>query len=215
MRPSEIVGVVKDLHYYDIHAAPQPAAWFTYQDDAPYMPTLHVRASGSDAAAMNTAIRHELDSLDKGFPVFNIKTLEGRIEDSLARERMVANLSGAIGLLALALAAVGLYGILTYSVARRTREIGIRMALGSSGSSVLWMVAREALMLVLLRSIVGITISIAAYRFLSHQLPGVASIDASVLTGCAAIMLILATSAVSVPAIRACRIDPLTALRHE
>jgi hypothetical protein len=215
VRPAEIVGVVKDLHYYDIHAAPKPAAWFAYQDDAPYMPTLHVRTSGSDAAAMNTVIRHELDSLDKGFPVFNIKTLEGRIGDSLARERMVANLSGVIGLLALTLAGVGLYGILAYSVARRTREIGIRMALGSNASSVLWMVAREALLLVLVGSMVGIVISITAYRLLSHQLPGVASIDGSLLTGCAAIMLILACSAVSVPAMRACRIDPLTALRHE
>lgn len=179
------------------------------------MPTLHVRASDSDVAAMNASIRHELDSLDKGFPVFNIKTLAGRIEDSLARERMVANLSGGIGLLALALVAVGLYGILAYSVARRTREIGIRMALGSNASSVLWMVAREALILVLVGSAVGIMISVTAYRLLSHELPEVSPIDASVLTGCAAIMLILAFAAVSVPAIRACRIDPLTALRHE
>jgi ABC-type antimicrobial peptide transport system permease subunit len=164
---------------------------------------------------MNTAIRHKLDSLDKGFPVFNIKTLEGRIEDSLARERMVANLSGVIGILALTLAAVGLYGILAYSVARRTREIGIRMALGSNNGSVLWIVAREALMLVLVGSVVGVTISITAYRLLSHQLPGVAPIDAFMLTGCGAVMLILATSAVSVPAVRACRIDPLTALRQE
>jgi ABC-type antimicrobial peptide transport system permease subunit len=212
---SEIVGLVRDLHYYDLRATPQPAAWFTFQEDAPYMPTLHVRASDSDVAAMNASIRHELDSLDKGFPVFNIKTLAGRIEDSLARERMVANLSGGIGLLALALVAVGLYGILAYSVARRTREIGIRMALGSNASSVLWMVAREALILVLVGSAVGIMISVTAYRLLSHELPEVSPIDASVLTGCAAIMLILAFAAVSVPAIRACRIDPLTALRHE
>jgi predicted permease len=211
----EIVGVVGNTHYYDVHAAPGPAAWFTFQVNAPYMPTLHVRTNRSDTAAMIAAVRHELDTVDKGFPIFNIKTLEARIEDSLARERMVANLSGAVGLLALALAAVGLYGILAYSVGRRTREIGIRMALGSDARSVLWMVAREALLLVAVGSLAGVVISVAAYRVLSHQLPGVSPIDVSVLTACAGIMLILAALAVSVPAIRACRVDPLTALRHE
>jgi predicted permease len=214
--PFGIIGVVDDAHYYDVHTAPEPAAWFTFQDYAPpYMPTLHVRTGRSDTAMMIAAVRHELDRLDKGFPVFNIKTLEGRIEDSLARERMVANLSGAVGFLALALAAVGLYGILAYSVSRRTREIGIRMALGSNAGPVLWMVAREALLLVAVGSLAGVTISIAAYRLLSHRMPGISPIGAPLLATCAAIMLVLAAAAVSVPAIRACRIDPLAALRHE
>src|SRR5260370_22603751 len=116
------------------------------------MPTLLVRTAASDTAAMIAAVRHELDTLDKGFPVFNIKTLEARIEDSLARERMVANLSGGIGLLALVLAAVGLYAVLAYSVARRTREIGIRMALASNAGSGRWIVARAALLLVAVRT---------------------------------------------------------------
>jgi ABC-type antimicrobial peptide transport system permease subunit len=133
----------------------------------------------------------------------------------LAREPMVANLSGAVGLLALTLAAVGLYGILAYSVSRRTREIGIRMALGSNAGAVLWMVVREALLLVVTGSIAGVAVSMAAYRLLSHRVPGVWPIHAAVLTACAAIMLILSALAVSVPAIRACRIDPLAALRHE
>src|SRR4029077_6487641 len=112
--------VVGDTHYLDVHTPPEPAAWLSFQDyNAPYMPTLHVRTR-SDTAAVVTAVRHELDSLDKGFPIFNVKTVEVAIEGSLARERMVANLSGAIGLLALVLAAVGLYGILAYSVSRRT-----------------------------------------------------------------------------------------------
>jgi predicted permease len=219
-RPFEIVGVVGDVHYYDVHAAPQPAVWFTFQDyAAPYMPTLHVRTARSDTAAMSAAVRHEFDVLDKGFPVFNIKSFEVRIEDSLARERMVADLSGAFGILALALAAVGLYGILAYSVSRRTREIGIRMALGSRSRSVVWMVAREALVLVAAGSVAGMVASVAAFRLLSQRLPGLLSgaspVDAPVLIGCAAVMLILAAAAVSVPAIRACRVDPLTALRHE
>jgi predicted permease len=214
-RPLEIAGVVGDSRYYDIHIAPQPAVWFTFQDYAPYMPTLHVRTSRADTGDMVAAVRHELDTLDKGFPVFNVKTLEVRIEESLARERILANLSGAIGILALALAAVGLYGILAYSVSRRTREVGIRMALGSSTRSVLWLVAREALLLIAVGSLAGISLAVAGWRILSQKVPGVSPIDAPVLSVCAAVMLAIGAAAVILPAIRACRIDPLMALRHE
>src|SRR5260370_32491434 len=137
------------------------------------MATRVVRTGGSGTVAMIAAVRHELDTLEKGFPVFNIKTLEARIEDSLARERMVANLSGGIGLLALVLAAVGLYGVLAYSVARRTREIGIRMALGSNAGSVVWMVAREAVLLEAMCYFSGLTVSASAHRRLFHHFPGV------------------------------------------
>ena len=215
-RPFEIVGVVADSRYYEIHGAPQPAGWFPFQDDAaPYMPTLHVRSSRVNTGTMAAAVRRELDALDKGFPIFNVKTLEMGIEQSLARERILANLSGAVGFLALALAAVGLYGILAYSVSRRTREVGIRMALGSSARSVLWMVAREALLLIGAGSVGGIVLSVAGWRLLSERMPGVSPIDTQILIVCATIMLFLAAAAVSIPAIRACRIDPLMALRHE
>jgi predicted permease len=214
-RALEIVGVVGDSRYYGIHGAPQPAVWFPFQDAAPYMPTLHVRSGGMNTDAMAAAVRRELDRLDKGFPIFDIKTLEVRFEESLARERILAALSGGVGLLALALAAVGLYGILTYSVSRQTREIGIRMALGSSAPAVLWLVVREALLVIGVGSLAGLTLSVAGWRLLSERIPGVSQIDAQVLIVCAVIMLILAATAVSVPAIRACRIDPLIALRHE
>jgi predicted permease len=214
-RPYEIVGVVGDSHYYDIHQTPRPAAWFAFQDFAPYMPTLHVRISNSNNGAMSAAIRQELDRIDKGFPVFNVKTLEVRIEESLSRERILASISGAIGLLALALAAVGLYGVLAYTVTRRTREIGIRMALGSSVWSVLWLVVRHALALIALGSVIGVAISFSAWRLISQRVSGVSAIDVSVLSVCATIMLVLGAMAVIVPAIRACRIDPLVALRHE
>lgn len=215
-RPFEIVGVVGDSRYYEIHGTPQPAVWFTFQDDeAPYMPTLHVRSRLANTDAIRTAVRRELDAVDKGFPIFNVKTLEVGIEQSLARERILANLSGALGCLALALAAVGLYGILAYSVSRRTREVGIRMALGSSARSVLWMVAREALLLIAVGSLGGITLSVAGWRFLAEKMPGVSPIDAQVVLVCATIMVVLAVAAVSVPAIRACRIDPIIALRDE
>jgi macrolide transport system ATP-binding/permease protein len=214
-RQFEIVGVVADTHYYDVHKAPGPAAWFAFQGDGDlYMPTLHVRSATTDSAGLVTAIRREFDQLDRGFPVFNIKTLEVRVEESLSQERMIANISAGFGILALALAAVGLYGILAYSVARRTREIGIRMALGSSAGSIIAMVAREGLLLVATGSIVGILIAIAGSRVLSRYLPGVSSLDLPTVAACAATMLVIALAAVCVPAVRACRVDPLTALRQ-
>ena len=139
-----IAGVVADTRYYEVRKAPEPVVWLSMGQIPPYMPTLHVRTAALGAAGVIAAIRREFDLLDTGFPVFNIKTMTGRIEDSLASERMVANLSGAFGILALVLAAVGLYGVLAYSVSRRTRDIGIRMALGASSGSVLYMIAREA-----------------------------------------------------------------------
>jgi predicted permease len=209
----EIVGVVDDTHYYEIRTAPQPAVWFAMGQIPPYMPTLHVRTAASDTSAITAAVRREFDAVDKGFPVFNIRTLAARVEDSLSRERLVADLSAAFGAVALALTAVGLYGVLAYSVARRTREIGVRVALGCRPASVLWIIAREALALVGTGSFVGGAMAVIAARLLSSYLVGVSAIDAGTLTACALLMLLVAVAAVSIPARRACRVDPMTAFR--
>ena len=212
-RRFEIVGVVDDTHYYEIRTAPQPAVWFAMGQIPPYMPTLHVRTIASDTSPITTAVRREFDTVDKGFPVFNIRTLAARVEDSLSRERLVADLSATFGAVALALTAVGLYGVLAYSVARRTREIGVRVALGCRPASVLWMIAREALALVGTGSLVGGVMALIAARLLSSYLVGVSAIDAGTLTACGLLMLLVAVVAVSIPARRACRVDPMTAFR--
>ncbi|HEV8039429.1 MAG TPA: ABC transporter permease [Bryobacteraceae bacterium] len=211
----QVVGVVGNSHYYDLRSAPPPVVYFTYQDSAPYMPTLHVRTSAPDTAGTIAAVRREFDALDKGFPVFNIKTLELRIEDSMARERMVANLAGVLGLLALLLAAVGLYGVLAYLVSRRTREIGIRMALGADAGSVVWLIAREALLLIAAGSITGIAIATLAGRLLRSYLFGISPADPITLLASASTMLVISAIAVCVPAARAARIDPLVALHYD
>ena len=215
-RPFEIVGVVGDSRYYDIHVAPQPAVWFTFQDDAHRTCPLCTSAPAG-RIPMPWFRRSDTNWTlsTKGFRFSTSRLLRCGLKKSLARERILANLSGAIGFLALALAAVGLYGILAYSVSRRTREVGIRMALGSSTRSVLWMVAREALLLIAVGSLAGVALSVAGWRILSQKMPGVSPIDAQVLSVCAAVMLAIGAAAVIVPAIRACRIDPLMALRHE
>ena len=212
----EIIGVVSGTHYYDVHHAERPAVWFTFQgEDDLYMPTLHVRTATSSTAGIVSAIRREFDLLDNGFPIFNIKTLHTRIEESLSRERMVADISAVFGLLALTLAGVGLYGILAYSISRRTRELGIRIALGSSSISILSIVAGEALLLVGGGCVAGIGIAFGASRLLSRYLAGVSPLTPSVLIACVGTMLAITIAAVFVPSVRACRTDPLTALRHE
>ena len=209
------MGVVADARYYDVRGEAAPGVWFAIEQDTPYMPTLHVRTASSDIAAMIAAVRHEFDAIDKGFPVFNIKTLQLRIEDSLARERMVAALSAASGVLALLLAAIGLYGILAYSVSRRTREIGIRMALGSRPGAVVWLMVREALLLVAVGAVAGIAIASIASRLLVQYLFGGSSVDPMTVLISVAALLLIAAIAVSIPCVRASRIDPMAALRRE
>jgi predicted permease len=214
-RSYEVVGAVADVHYYELYAQPRPGVWLALFQEIPYMPTLHVRYSGFDGASVMAAIRQEFDAVDKGFPVFNVKTLEVRIEDSLWRERMVANLAAAFGFLAIALAVVGLYGLLAYTVSRRTREIGIRMALGASPWSMLWLVAREALTLAGAGIVSGIGAALVTERLLRQLFDGMSNAGPLILITCAMLMLIVSAAAVSIPARRAMRVDPMTALRHE
>jgi predicted permease len=211
----QVIGVVADSIYYNLRGAPRPIAFFTFQGYPPYMPVVHVRTNNPETASMMTAMRRIFDEVDKGFPVFNVKTMSMQIDDAMARERMVADLAAGFGLLALVLASVGLYGILAFSVARRTREIGIRMALGSGSFSVVWLLAKEAFRLVALGCAIGIGAAILTGKLLASSLYGVSPADPATLGACAALMLAIATIAVIFPAWRALRIDPLLALRHD
>lgn len=210
-----VIGVVQDRHYSDLYQPHLPAAYFPFQFDAPYMPVLIARINSGDTAAMFAAIHRAFDQVDKGFPVFNVKTMAMQIDDALARERMVADLAAGLAGLALVLAAVGLYGVLVYSVTRRTREIGIRVALGSGTVSLMWMVVREALQLVGLGCAAGLLLAAAMGRSISAYLFGVSTLDPLTLLSTAGLMLLIAAAAVCAPALRASRIDPLAALRQE
>jgi predicted permease len=211
----EVVGVAATTHYYDLHTVPAPAAWIALAQETPYMPTLHVRSDAADTAAVVSAVRREFDAVDKGFPIFNIKTLADRIDDSLSRERMVATLSAVFGGVALLLAGVGLYGILAYSVSRRQREIGIRMALGSTRRAVLWLVAREAAFVVAAGAVAGTALATLAGPIAARYLYGIAPYDLGVVLGSAAAMAVIALVAASIPASRAAQVEPVRALRSE
>lgn len=209
-----VVGVVPDTHYFDPHQI-RPAVFFAFQLGPPYMPTLCVRVASAAPDIFIPAIRREIDAVDNGFPVFNIRTLADRIHDKLARERMTADLSSAFGGLALVLSAVGLYGVLAYWVVWRTREIGIRLALGSSTNAIVWLVCREALTLLAIGGAAGVIMSIAAGKLLSTRLYGVTWYDPANLLAAITVLLAIGILAAFIPALRACKITPMNAIRYE
>src|SRR5262249_10099355 len=175
---------------------------------------LCVRSTG-DVGAMVAAIRREVRGLDPNLPVFNIKTFADHINESISRERLIALLSSFFSLFALLLAALGLYGVMAYAVTRRTREIGIRMALGAQAGNVLSLVLRETLLLVSIGIAIGLPVALAATRLAKGLLFGLTPNDPLTITLATLVMLAIAVLAGYLPARRAAQVDPLVALRHE
>jgi len=166
-------------------------------------------------AGVAPAVRQAVGKLDSTLPIYNLKTMEAQISESLFVERMVAALSAAFGLLATMLAAVGLYGVMSYSVSRRTREIGIRLALGAQRQRVLGMVLREVGILGAWGLGLGLPIAIGLARLVRAQLFGLAPHDPLTLASATALLACVTLLAGLVPARRAMRVDPILALRYE
>ena len=161
----EIVGVVNDFKNANLREEPKRFLFLPFaQTDELNEMTFYVRARG-DAAAATAAVRAAVQQVDSHLPVYGMKTMATQVDESLFIERMVAGLSVAFGALATLLAAIGLYGVMSYSVARRTREIGIRMALGAERTAVLWLVLREVALLVALGVAIGVPTAIGLSRF--------------------------------------------------
>jgi ABC-type antimicrobial peptide transport system permease subunit len=176
--------------------------------------TLVVRTAG-DPTAVAAAVQREARALDNAMPVFPVETVATQVEASISQERLVATLSGVFGLLALSLACIGLYGVLSYTVTRRTHEIGIRLALGAQPKDVLWLVFRDALRLVLVGMAIGAPAAVAATRLISSQLYGVKGVDLFTIFSAGMILFVVAVLASYLPARKATKVDPLTALRIE
>jgi predicted permease len=207
----EIVGVVRDAKYNslrrEIHAmmyTPQSAGGASFE----------LRAA-ADPQAILPAVREVVAQVNTNLPLFDVKTESQQIDRLLFQERLVARLSGFFGLLALVLACVGLYGLLSYEVSRRTREIGIRMALGAQSESVLKLVLRQGIVLAIVGAAVGISVTLGVTRYLSSMLYDVHANDPLTMIGVAVLLMIVALAACYIPARRATRVDPLVALRYE
>jgi predicted permease len=211
----EIIGVVADAKYRDLKETPPKTAYIPYSQYVNTDPRiLGVRVTG-DATAIVTAIRREVRSLDPNLPIFGIKTFAEQINDSISRERLVALLSNFFGFFSLLLAALGLYGVVACAVTRRTREIGIRMALGAQPGSVLRSVFRETLLLALIGVCLGVPAALFGARLIQGLLFELVPNDPLIITVASLVMVTIAIVAGYLPARRAARIDPMVALRFE
>jgi predicted permease len=214
--PIEIVDIVKDAKLGT--PRDQRGAWFfPYRQNARFLRLnwcVAVRSSG-DPTALAASVRQALSELDPNLPVLKVTTLEGQLNRVLAQERLLATLSGFFGVLAVLLSCLGLYGVISYTVARRTNEIGIRLALGATPASVLRLVLKESLRLMLGGIALGVPLALAVTRLISTRLFGVSPTDPLTIAVAVLLILTVATVAVFFPARRAASVDPMVALRHE
>jgi putative ABC transport system permease protein len=212
--PSEIIGVAGDVHQIGLDTAPEPTVYWPHPELVMSAMTVLVRASG-DPLALVSAARGELQKLDPELPMAALATMDQLLADSLARSRFTMLLLGIFAAVALLLAAVGIYGLIAYSVTQRTQELGIRIALGAQRRDVLRLVLVQGTRLTLLGLALGVLAALALSRLLATLLFGVTATDPLTFAGVAALLAFVALLACFLPARRATRVDPLVALRYE
>jgi predicted permease len=213
-KPIEIVGVVRDAKYNNLRAEVKPMFYISLQHLPRALRTVEVRTR-EPIAALSASVRQALLEVTKDIMIRRAVTLSDQVDQTLAGERLITTLCMVFGALALLLASVGLYGVLSYAVAQRTQEIGIRMALGATGRNVLWLVLRQSLAMVVVGMILGLSLALLGTRLLSTFLYGLSPTDPIAIALSVLLLVLVALLACFVPARRALKVDPMIALRYE
>jgi predicted permease len=212
----DVVGVVGDAKYNDLRGETDRRGYFSYFDPPIALTdaTIEVRTAGDDAAVIS-AVRQVIHETNAGLATLQFQTIPALIDSYLVRDKLIARLSTFFGIVAMVLACIGLYGVLSYNVSRRIGEMGVRMALGAQRFGILQLVIRDALLVTVIGVAVGLGAALAATRVLGSMLFGLSPRDPVTMIVAAVVLIAVATLAAFVPAWRASRVDPMTALRYE
>jgi predicted permease len=213
----QIVGIVRNAKYNNAGEEPQPMAYLAVMqltEDDQYAYWLQVQTAGDPGAVANE-VRAALAGIDPNLPILEVQTISEQLDHLIDRQKLVSQLSSFFSVLALSLCVIGLYGVMTYSVIRRTNEIGVRMALGAPNGEVLWLVLRESLMLLAIGIAIGVPVALAANHALHSGLFGLSAADPITLAAAVVVISVVTIVTAYFPARRATKIDPIVALRYE
>jgi ABC-type antimicrobial peptide transport system permease subunit len=211
----EVIGLIPDMKYRDLRETPPAQAYFPYYQDTKFRSMNFYLRTQVDPRLLMGPLRERMRQFDPNVPVVGLQTLEEQIGYSLRTERLIASLSAVFGGLATLLAAIGLYGVMAYAVTRRTREMGIRIALGATRANVVGIVMREAAVMVAAGLGVGVPLALALGDLIRSQLFGLDPRDPLTLLGAALVLTVAGGLAGFLPALRASSVNPTTALRQE
>lgn len=212
----EVIGVVKDAKYNRLDERPQMAAYFPCTQNPGFFGNFVVRyAPGANQQEIISRARRAIAQVNSNVLVNNITTLEQQVDHSIATKSLIARLSTFFGVVAVFLACIGIYGLLSYSVARRTSEFGIRLALGARSHMLVWMILRESLLLLALGLVIGVPIALSSTRIVKSQLYELSPLDPTAIFIAIAVVSLMTLAAAWLPARRATKINPVQALRAE